>query len=217
LVSYLFVVTTSPNQLAYSLMKAGLPDEWKNLNVDRFQTATKDVILKELIKKYQARRAKRVKYSWQDFLKQFEAKLVHRKAPVAVYGLGHEKGMGDYFMEYAQGGIGIILNVVNRIDPIGYYVCSGMTAGAAYIRGRITDAHLGKGVRKIEYLTPDDKLFLKEHIEDFIAEFIDKDIDEAYNTSLKEFEKNFKDNPEQILADFCKVIPISSLSTTSNE
>ncbi len=201
------------------LMKAGLPDEWKNLDVSRFQNASDEIILKELRKKYQSRRAKRVRMSWQDFLKEFEGKLTSRKAPVAVYGLGgHEKGMGDYFMEYAQGGIGIVLNVVNRMNPIGYYVCSGMTAGAAFIRGgRITDDQLGKGVRKIEYLTPDDKTFLTNHINDFIKQFKDVDIDKAYNDSLNEFAKNFADNPEQILADFCKIIPISSLSTTSNE
>jgi hypothetical protein len=38
-----------------------------------------------------------------------------------------------------------------------------------------------------------------------------------YNASLNEFAKNFEANPEQILADFCKIIPISSLSAKSNE
>jgi glutamate synthase domain-containing protein 2 len=216
-VSGTFRVAKSGGVRNLLLMKAGLPEEWKNLNVDRFQDAPKDEILKELVKKYQQRRAKRALANWQDFLKQFEPKLMKRKAPVAVYGLGHEKGMGDYFMEYAQGGIGIILNIVNRMDPIGYYVCSGMTAGAAYIRGRVTDSQLGKGVRKIEYLTPDDKEFLAGHIKDFIAQFKDVEIDKAYNASLNEFAKNFEANPEQILADFCKIIPISSLSAKSNE
>jgi glutamate synthase domain-containing protein 2/flavodoxin len=199
------------------LMKAGLPDEWRNIDVDRFRCADKDEILNELVRKYQIRKAKRVRTNWQDFLKEFEPKLQSRQYPVAVYGLGHEKGIGDYFMEYAQGGIGVVLNVVNRENPIGYYVCSGMTAGAAYIRGNVSEAQLGKGVKMIEYLTPDDKAFLRKHIEEFIAQFIDEDIDKKYNESLKEFEKSYRKNSELILAEFSKIIPISSLATTSNE
>lgn len=44
---------------------------------------------------------------------------------VAIYGLGTDKGMGDYFME-SQGGIGIVLNL----------------PGAAFIRGEIDDLQL---------------------------------------------------------------------------
>jgi len=199
------------------LMKAGLPEEWRNIDVTEFMNADKDEILKELTRRYQQRKAERVRTSWQDFLKNFEPKLQNRKPPVAVYGLGHEKGMGDYFMEYAQGGIGVVLNIVNRKNPIGYYVCSGMTAGAAYIRGDISEEQLGNGVRKIEYLTPADKEFLENEIEGFIAQFIDEDIDKAYNDSLKEFDKAYRDNPELILSQFCKIIPISSIATPSNE
>ncbi len=199
------------------LMKAGLPDEWKNLDVSRFQNASDEIILKELTKKYQSRRAKRVRMSWQDFLKEFEGKLTSRKAPVAVYGLGHEKRYGRLLYGVCAGRYRNCPQCCEPYEPIGYYVCSGMTAGAAFIRGRITDDQLGKGVRKIEYLTPDDKTFLTNHINDFIKQFKDVDIDKAYNDSLNEFAKNFADNPEQILADFCKIIPISSLSTTSNE
>lgn len=199
------------------LMKAGLPEDWKNINVDRFQNAGDDEILNELLRRYQARRAKRVKSTWADFLKTYEQKLHNRKPPVAVYGLGHEKGMGDYFMEYAQGGIGIVLNVVNRENPIGYYVCSGMTAGAAYIRGSVADEQLGVGVRKIEYLTTADIEFLKTNIDEFLAAFSDVDIDKEYNESLKQFKADYENTPDKIFGSFCKIIPISSLATASNE
>lgn len=199
------------------LMKAGLPDEWKKTDADKYVGADKNVILNELVRRYQKRKARRVKTTWGDFLKAFEQKLHNRKPPVAVYGLGHEKGMGDYFMEYAQGGIGVVLNVVNRENPIGYYVCSGMTAGAAYIRGNIAEEQLGVGVRKIDYLTMADTEFLKEQIDAFLDTFSGVDIDPEYNDSLKAFKARYEAEPNSVFGGFCKVIPISSLTTESNE
>ncbi|MCD8490629.1 MAG: hypothetical protein LRY51_01295 [Geovibrio sp.] len=157
--------------------------------------------------KYQRRRALRSRMKWTDFVKLAETKLKKRKPPVVVYGLGGERRMGDYFMEYAQGGIGVVLNVADIANPIGYYVCSGMTAGAAYIRGEILPEQLGAGVRKLDYLTPEDRNFLKKQIEEFIAQFIDTDIDEKYNTQLKAFAESYAKDPEKIFSGFCKIIP----------
>jgi len=90
-------------------------------------------------------------------------------------------------MEYAQGGIGIVLNVVNHEYPMGYYICSGMTAGAAFIRGKIREEQLGVGVKKIDYLTEEDKSFLIKEVGDFLHVFLPVDIDKSYNSKLKAF------------------------------
>lgn len=189
------------------LMKAGVPEEWRNIDIDRFKDAPSDEVLRDLFMKYQRRKAVRNKMKWSDFVKLAESKLKKRKPPVAVYGLGSERRMGDYFMEYAQGGIGVVLNIADIPNPIGYYVCSGMTAGAAYIRGELTPEQLGAGVRKLDYLTPEDRSFLKKHIEDFIAQFIDVNIDKQYNKELKAFAETYKKEPEKIFSGFCKIIP----------
>jgi len=148
--------------------------------------------------------------SWNQFLKTFEKRLSERKPPVAIYGVGSEKGMGDYFMEYAQGGIGIVLNVVDLDNPMGYYICSGMTAGAAYIRGNIKENQLGVGVVKIDYLTDEDKVFLSNEIDEFINTFKDVDIDPDYNEKLKKFAERFYKDKESIFSDFVKIIPVTS-------
>jgi len=189
------------------LMKAGVPEEWKNIDTERFENAPKDEILRELIMRYQRRKAVRSRMKWADFVKLAEAKLKKRKPPVVVYGLGGERRMGDYFMEYAQGGVGVVLNVADIPNPIGYYVCSGMTAGAAYIRGEILPEQLGAGVRKLDYLTPEDRSFLKKQIEEFITQFRNVDIDANYNAQLKKFAETYEKDPELIFSGFCKIIP----------
>ena len=200
------------------LMKAGIPEEWNSrINIDNYYNAEKDDILNELLRKYHLRQAKRVNMKWSSFLRTFEAKLNERNAPIAIYGLGVERGMGDYFMEYAQGGIGIILNIPNLEKPMGYYICSGMSAGAAYIRGKVSDNQLGVGVKKIEYLTENDIEFLTIEIENFIKTFINVDIDNTYNDHLKHFADIFYKDPTEILKDFCKIIPVTANEMRSNE
>lgn len=216
-VSGTFRVAKSGGVRNLLLMKAGIPEEWKRIDVNKFLNLQDDEILKELLIKYQIRKSKRVKMKWISFLKTYEGKLNERKPPVAVYGVGFERGMGDYFMEYAQGGIGVILNVVNMENPMGFYICSGMSAGAAYIRGHISNNQLGVGVKKIEYLTENDKLFLEEEINNFIKTFVDVNIDKAYNTSLKDFSNRFAKNKEDIFNEFCKIIPIATTEMMSNE
>jgi glutamate synthase domain-containing protein 2/NAD-dependent dihydropyrimidine dehydrogenase PreA subunit len=208
-VSGTFRVAKSGGVRNLLLMKAGVPEEWRKLNLDRYQNFTDEEILRELRFKYQKRRAYLDKLGWNKFIKTFEEKLNKRKPPVAIYGLGEEKGMGDYFMEYAQGGIGIVLNVVNHEYPMGYYICSGMTAGAAYIRGRIREEQLGVGVKKIDYLTDEDKSFLKKEIKDFLDLFLFIDIDKSYNRKLQIFGELFEKDPEYILSEFCKIIPVN--------
>jgi glutamate synthase domain-containing protein 2/glutamate synthase domain-containing protein 3 len=215
-VSGTFRVAKSGGVRNMLLMKAGLPDEWKNLDMSKYENYSKDDILKELVQKYQLRKAKRSRMSWGEFLKGFEDKLKQRTPPVTVYGLGSGRRMGDYFMEYAQGGIGIILNIADLPNPIGYYVCSGMTAGAAYIRGEVLNEQLGVGVRKLDYLTPEDRSFLKKQMENFINQFIGIDIDKTYNDELKKFADTYKKDPEKIFSGFCKIIP-KATAAKSNE
>jgi glutamate synthase domain-containing protein 2/glutamate synthase domain-containing protein 3 len=214
-VSGTFRVAKSGGVRNLLLTKAGLPDEWKNIDMERFADSDKDEILNELVMRYQRRKALRTKMKWSDFVKLAEEKLKKRKPPVAVYGLGGERRMGDYFMEYAQGGIGVILNVADVPNPIGYYVCSGMTAGAAYIRGEVLSEQLGAGVRRLDYLTNEDRAFLKKQIEDFIAQFSGIDIDEKYNAQLKAFGKTYKKDPEKIFSGFCKIIPKTTPAQTN--
>ncbi|WP_022850953.1 glutamate synthase-related protein [Limisalsivibrio acetivorans] len=216
-VSGVFRVAKSGGVRNLLLMKAGLPDEWKNIDVDRFVNAEKDEVLAEIVRRYQKRKSLRNKMKWQQFLKMYEEKLLKRTPPVAIYGVGSERRMGDYFMEYAQGGIGIILNIANKQNPIGYYVCSGMTAGAAYIRGELSDEQLGVGVRKIDYLTSEDRVFLQKHIDDYIAQFKDVDIDQRFNKALKEFIEAYESNPEKIFSTFSKIIPKATVAAVSNE
>lgn len=206
-VSGVFRVAKSGGVRNLLLMKAGVPEEWRSLNLDQYNNYTDEEILRDLKFKYQKRKAKLNILGWSRFIKTFEDKLNKRKPPVAVFGLGEEKGMGDYFMEYAQGGIGIVLNVVGHEYPMGYYICSGMTAGAAFIRGKIKDEQLGVGVRKIDYLTEEDKSFLIKEIGDFLNVFLPIDIDKSYNSKLKAFAELFKKDKDYVLSTFCKVIP----------
>lgn len=190
------------------LMKAGIPEEWRKITYDKFLSYSKEDILKDLRIKYQKRAAHLKAEGWNKFIKTFEAKIQNRKPPIAIYGLGEEKGMGDYFMEYAQGGIGIVLNIVNHENPMGYYVCSGMTAGAAFIRGDINNSQLGTGVKKLDYLTDMDRKFLNSEIKDFLNVFLFMDIDKSYNRKLQIFGELFEKDPDYILDGFCKIIPI---------
>ncbi|MGC8925236.1 MAG: hypothetical protein ACP5LO_04320 [Calditerrivibrio sp.] len=208
-VSGTFRVAKSGGVRNLLLIKAGIPEEWRNLNFDKYKDFTNDEILKELRIKYQKRRGYLDNLGWNRFIKTFEEKLNKRKPPVAIYGLGEEKGMGDYFMEYAQGGIGIVLNIFNHEYPMGYYICSGMTAGAAYIRGKIRDEQLGVGVKKIDYLTEEDKRFLKNEIKAFLDQFLNIEIDKNYDRRLKIFAELYEKDPEYILSEFCKVIPLN--------
>ena len=216
-VSGTFRVAKSGGVRNLLLMKAGIPEEWNRINIDNFNNKEKDDILSELLRKYHLRKAKRINMKWSTFLRTFEGKLNERKAPIAVYGLGLERGMGDYFMEYAQGGIGIILNIPDLEKPMGYYICSGMSAGAAYIRGNVSNNQLGVGVKKIEYLTENDIDFLLLEIENFIKVFSNVDIDRTYNEHLKNFANKFYKNSDDILKDFCKIIPITTNEMRSNE
>jgi len=216
-VSGTFRVAKSGGVRNLLLMKAGIPDEWKNLNVDEFVDADKNEILAELVRKYQERKALRSAKGWQQFLRGYEEKLSRRQPPVAIYGVGTERAMGDYFMEYAQGGVGIVLNIANKPNPIGYYVCSGMTAGAAYIRGSLSDQQLGVGVRKLDYLTTEDKAFLIKHIDDYIEAFKDQNVDPEFNAALKDFILRYEADKEWILCGFKKIIPIATMAAHSNE
>ncbi|MEF3254235.1 MAG: glutamate synthase, partial [Deferribacterales bacterium] len=193
------------------LMKAGLPEEWKNINFEMFEYMDRDEVLEYLKQKYQKRYALLKKLGWNSFIKTFEDKIKKRVPPVAIYGLGTDKGMGDYFMEYAQGGIGIVLNLPEYKNPMGYYICSGMTAGAAFIRGEINDSQLGVGVKKLDYISDEDAIFLDKEIKEFIGTFEKIDIDKEYNEMLQDFKNRYTKDKDLILDSFKKIIPISNI------
>lgn len=192
------------------LIKAGLPDGWKNMDFSDIQDLSKDEVLDNLRINYQNRAGLLKKLGWNQFIKTFDEKLKKRTPPVAIYGLESGKGIGDYFMEYAQGGIGIVLNIPDLKYPMGYYVCSGMTAGAAFIRGNLEDSQLGVGVKKLDYIPVEDEAFIVKEISDFIAIFEKIDIDKEYNEMLKDFKDRFYKDKDLILEGFKKVIPLSN-------
>ncbi len=209
-VSGTFRVAKSGGVRNLLLMKAGIPREWAKINLEKYAKYTNKQIIEDLLLNYQKRKASLNRMGWHKFIRSQENKLNDRKPPIAIFGLGTERGMGDYFMEYAQGGVGIVLNVVNMENPMGYYICSGMTAGAAYIRGKVTDSQLGVGVRKIDYLTDSDKNLLKKEIDDFLSVFTKIKIDKQYNGKLSVFAELYKNDPEKIFDEFCKIIPVSA-------
>jgi hypothetical protein len=86
-----------------------------------------------------------------------------------------------------------------------------MTAGAAYIRGAIKEEQLGVGVKKIDYISEEDKVFLTKEINDFLNVFLPIDIDEVYNKKLRAFEKLFEKDRDYVFSTFCKIIPITDI------
>ncbi len=190
------------------LFKAGLPEIWKKIRPEKYDDYTKEEVYDELLLRYQKRKANIEKLGWTKYLETFKELLDQRESPVGIFGLDKAKGMGDYFMEYAQGGIGILLNLFDLKSPIGYYACSGMTAGCAFIRGKVHPKQLGVGVRlEGSLMNQEDRAFLTKEINDFINVFGKMDIDPAYNEQLKRFFERFKNNPNEVLDEFSKIVP----------
>lgn len=190
------------------LFKGGLPEVWKNIDPSKFTDWNKKEIFDELLLRYQKRKAKIDELGWDDYIETFRENLENRKPPVGIFGLDKEKGMGDYFMEYAQGGIGILLNIFDLESPIAYYACSGMSAGAAYIRGNVHESQLGVGVRKeASLIKSEDRDFLTQEINEFIDVFNKMDLGEEYNNQLKQFADRFYNHRDNVLDEFCKIVP----------
>jgi glutamate synthase domain-containing protein 3 len=113
----------------------------------------------------------------------------------------------ERFSGGAQGGIGILLNIFDFERPVGFYCCSGMTAGKALIRGPVQDAQLGIGVEKAEELDDSDRQLLTQEIEDFVRVF-DGRLDEGYQEGLNAFAGRFRKEPDSVFSEFTKIVPL---------
>lgn len=191
------------------LFKAGIPPVLRQTasEAERHQNMTREQVAEELLNRYQERRARIRELGWDGFLGEITKELQKRVPPVGVFGLGERKGVGDYFMEYAQGGIGILLNIFDLERPVGFYCCSGMTAGMALIRGPVGDSQLGIGVEKVRELEQNDRELLSQEIKDFIRVF-DGRLDDAYQERLLAFASRFRTDPDSILSEFTKIVPL---------
>jgi len=190
------------------LFKAGIPEIWRSIDFSRFEQMDKKEKIEELLRTYQKRKGLIDQIGYDRFLDSLTPLLEKREPPVAIFGLGPDKGMGDYFMEYSQGGCGIILNIFNHKIPIGYYTCSGLSAGVAYIRGEIPDNRLGVGVRKIGIINEDkDRKFLTKEINGYIETFKNEFIDDLFAKSFENFREHWEKSPELILNQFGKIVP----------
>jgi ferredoxin/glutamate synthase domain-containing protein 3 len=190
------------------LFKAGLPEEWKREGEVDYSGLSEREIIDGLLAKYQERKGFIERNGFDAYIEKFRDGMEKRTPPVGVFGLGAGRGLGDYFMEYAQGGIGVILNLFDLDKPVGYYLCSGLSAGAAFIRGNVREEQLGIGVRLVGEITlKEERDFLIKEISEFIETFSDSGMEEEYMKGLKDFEDRFAKEPDSILDEFVKIVP----------
>ena len=190
------------------LFKAGIPQIWNDINFDEFENLTNEERIEELLKKYQRRKGLIKRTGYDKFLETIKPMLKKREPPVAIFGLGPDKVMGDYFMEYSQGGIGIILNIFDHKIPVAYYTCSGLSAGAAFIRGSVPENRLGIGVKVVNSIKVDkDRKLLTNEINDYITTFEKEPVDNNFSRAFDRFRSKWSNNPEALLDEFCTIIP----------
>lgn len=190
------------------LFKAGIPQIWKDIDVNQFDGMSVKERKRELLRLYQNRKGLIDEIGYDKYLQSIKPLLAEREPPVAIFGLGPDKVMGDYFMEYSQGGIGIILNIFKHKIPVGYYTCSGLSAGAAFIRGEVPDSYLGVGVKVLPQVLEDkDRKLLTREIDGYINAFKNEDIDQEYNDALKRFIDEYTHDTDKLLDEFVKIIP----------
>jgi len=180
---------------------AGVPHVWREIDYSRFKDYTKEEAVEEMLLSYQRRKAKINAHGFAKFLLEYKKKVADRQPPVILFG----RSARDYFMEYAQGTIGVILNMYGAASPAGYYICSGMTAGKAFLRGPVESEQLGVHVKKGR-LTQGDREFLSLQIADFHRTF-DKRLVETYQTRLDGLLESFTKDPGAALDQFVKIIP----------
>jgi len=180
---------------------AGIPHVWREIDYSQFAVFTAMDIREDLLYKYQRRKARINKVGFARFLEEYRKKVEDRQPPVIVFG----RRVRDYFMEYAQGTIGVILNVYDVMSPAGYYICSGMTAGKAYIRGIIDDEQLGVKVAKSP-INDEDREFLSAQIKGFYRTF-DKRLMQSYQQRLDRMMESFDKDAGQLLGQFVKIVP----------
>ncbi|RMG60271.1 MAG: glutamate synthase [Deltaproteobacteria bacterium] len=191
------------------LFKAGLPEVWVRECEKDYSRLSDEEVVEELLRRYQERKAFLEEHGFDKYIERYRKDLEERVPPVGIFGLGPDRGMGDYFMEYAQGGIGILLNIFDLESPVGYYLCSGLSAGCAYIRGKVREEQLGIGVKLVrEVRDSNERKFLEKEIADFIRVFEKAGMDEEYMRGFDRFAERFAAKPEEILDEFVKVVPL---------
>ncbi len=183
---------------------AGIPHVWREIDYSEYENMPVEEIKEDLLYKYQLRKAKLNIMGFQKFLLEFKKKVEDREPPVIVFG----RRVRDYFMEYAQGTIGVILNVYDASFPAGYYICSGMTAGTAFLRGDISPDQLGVNV-KMTALTDENRDFLSKQIKGFYETFNNR-ITDAYQERLDTLLKRLDKDPDEILDQFVKIVPVDN-------
>lgn len=181
---------------------AGIPAVWREIDYTAFKDMKDNEISEWMLDKYQKRRAKIRQVGWDKYIESFKKDVERRTPPIVVFG----RRVKDYFMEYAQGTVGIVLNVYDLETPIGYYTCSGMTAGRAYIRGHVEDARLGKRVKKGS-LTDEDRKLLISQMKEFYACFNGVLHSERYQGNLDTLMEGCVKDPEKFTSKFVKIIP----------
>ncbi|MBI4664845.1 MAG: hypothetical protein HY751_00395 [Nitrospinae bacterium] len=180
---------------------AGIPHVWREIDYSSYEGLSKEETKETLLLTYQSRKARIMAHGWESFQQEYKQIVENRNPPVIVIG----RRVRDYFMEYAQGTIGVILNVYDIPKPAGYYICSGMTAGHAYIRGGIEKEQLGARVKFGKPGDPDYE-FLTGQINSFFETFKDR-MSDTYMEKLNGFIDRFRKDPSTILGEFKKIIP----------
>lgn len=182
---------------------AGIPHVWREIDYSRFNGMDAKEIKEDLLYRYQLRKARLNRLGWSKFLQEYRIMVEDREPPIIVFG----RRVRDYFMEYAQGTIGIVLNVVDVPSPVGYYVCSGMTAGKAFIRGDVNREQLGINVEFAE-ITDEEAVFLGRQMLEFHRTFYDRMKDD-YKKMLDDMIEEHKKDPIKAIGKFVKIVPKS--------
>lgn len=181
---------------------AGIPEVWREIDYNRIDCMTDEERLEDMLYLYQKRRAKIHQQGWDDYIGGFKRELERRTPPVIIFG----RRVKDYFMEYAQGSVGVVLNLYNYDNPVGYYVCSGMTAGKAFIRGNVDDSRLGTRVKKGKLENEDRELLVAE-MKGFYDCFAGVLQSERYERNLESLFKSCTKDSEKFTSEFVKIVP----------
>ena len=181
---------------------AGVPHVWREIDYSDFANFSEKDTREYLLNKYQKRRAKILSVGWNSFLSEFKQKVEDRDPPVIVFG----RKVRDYFMEYAQGTIGVLLNLFDIPNPAGYYICSGMTAGTAYIRAEFGEERLGERVMFAK-ISEEDSIFLKKTIFDFHKTFFDR-MDDTYRARIDKLSEACEKDNSAVVSQFKKITPV---------
>lgn len=181
---------------------AGIPEVWREVNYQRIECMDENERIEDMLHLYQKRRAKIHQQGWDNYIEGFKYELARRTPPVITFG----RRVKDYFMEYAQGSIGVVFNFYDYDTPVGYYVCSGMTAGKAFIRGKVAESRLGARVKKVK-LEDEDRTFLIAEMNDFYNCFAGVLQSDRYESNMEAALERSKKDPEKFTSEFVKIVP----------